>query len=134
MKYLFRGKRISDGRWVHGSLIETPEGMVITGHEGDEAFYHAVVPETVGISTGKRGFHEERIFTGDIVLTRYWSGTLAIGDIVFNEKTSSFRLRFKDYGNSIGESNTSKLSKFEELQVIGNIFDTPDLLEIRTGR
>ena len=51
MIYLFRGKRISDGVWVQGSLIETPEVMVITGHEEDEVFYHAVVPETVELLT-----------------------------------------------------------------------------------
>lgn len=71
-EYLFRGKRLDNGEWVHGKLtgiklvpeISTIEPKGIIG-----PFSFMVDPETIGQFTGQKDYRNKtKIFEGDKVI------------------------------------------------------------------
>lgn len=123
---LFRGKQISDGEWVEGYLgIEVNNSPVIQWCEFDENYgvdcveESAVIPETVGQYTGLTDKNGTRIFEGDICWFYggdYYSGLweqnaiVAITDMTDDEQTHY-------------------LNNAEYCEVIGNIYDNPELVK-----
>lgn len=124
MKYLFRGKSIITGKWVCGDL------MHIYGHPHihyDGGTLFEVEPETVGMYTRNIDKNKKRIFEGDIVRAhstppyidgewREFTGTVFYHDnafVIFNENITHYY--WTDY----------------EIEVIGNIFDNPEILEAK---
>ena len=122
---LFRGKRISDGEWVEGYLgVEVGGAPVIEycGTDEDVGDYveeQFVNPETVGQYTGLTDKNGVKIFEGDICWFYggdYYSGLweqnaiVAITDMTDDEQTHY-------------------LKNAEYCEVIGNIYDNPELLE-----
>ena len=87
----FRGKRVDNGEWVYGDLIQYESGEVSIfskklskyGYEATEMYKRdRIIPETVGQYTGltdKNGF--TKIFEGDIIRL---DGT--IGGNIYEEK------------------------------------------------
>lgn len=120
---LFRGKRTDNGEWETGSLV------VIRGGCSDEQIYIAdkmtgyntpVLKKTVGQYTGLTDKNGEKIFEGDIVdiLTENEEiGVVEYDDGGFEVKADGFTVDF--HSNICGT----------DLEVIGNIYDNPELLE-----
>ena len=122
---LFRGKDI-DGKWVEGCCVvdEMDTNKVYIGyifgsdgrqpHNTDVAL---VDPETVCQYTGLTDKNGRKIFEGDIVkigLEHY--------EVWWNCDSSSITLSSKN------ESRGLYLSHNETVEVIGNIFDNPELI------
>lgn len=79
-----------------------------------------VIPETVGQYTGLTDKNGKMIFEGDIV-KRFWSGKMCIYQVDYDNGFASFIGR-------AGMSFTTFDYDSEEFEVIGNIYDNPELL------
>ena len=121
---LFRGKEIKTGEWVYGFYLVLPMGeTVILSNKG----YAKIEPETVGQYTGLTDKNGKRIFEGDIVNC---TGMPRVYMIDFHEDFLHYSLFYYDkelkaiYYCGIVHKNDGKL-----IEVIGNIYDNPELLE-----
>ena len=123
---LFKGKKEKDKTWVYGLPIYDEQGKgVIDGIDtGETAF--SVIPETIGQFTGLTDKNGKKIFEGDIAKMEEYIGT-----IVFNKKTCGFEFWFNVIVGAYGEKATwaRNLAQISRLEVIGNVYDNPELLE-----
>ena len=121
---LFRGKRKDDDCWEVGdySTYKASDGICRSFING---FEYEVYPETVGQYTGIKDCEGVKIFEGDIV--EYWyrslSGTVSSTAIV---KFYDGAFQLEDIDDS---DSTELLYLAEDLEVIGNVWDNPELLE-----
>ena len=109
----------SDGEWVFGYIFPDLGAMKIRQFEPDrpECNDYEIDPETVGQYTGLTDKNGVRIFEGDIV--DYISS-----DVIGNPKTGTIIVEdMTDYDTMI------YLNHSDELQIIGNIHDNPDILK-----
>ena len=144
---LFRAKRKDNGEWIEGFTLFKPDQHLymfktalgeitydlhynitaITGRK--EPFFVEVIPETVGQYTGLTDRNGVKIFEGDVV--RECDKNCAIeefrydiGKVFYHEKDARFLLtsqRFPDCW--------ANMSVYREYEVIGNIYDNPELLK-----
>lgn len=126
-RYLFRAKAVDNGEWVEGHLIclnkdafitvnvkEIMEGYCSLGEIYGFGNYIKVDQSTICQCTGLKGIYEHDIFECDE----------EIYEIVFDQDDLVWWA--DGYGHryiQLGEF------KPDEIRVIGNIFDNPELLE-----
>ena len=132
---LFRGKRADSGEWVEGDLIQVglhdkPKYASIMPQTPVSCVY-GVLADTVGQFTGltdKNGVN--LIFEGDICRFKYLND-VHVGEIVFYAATASFVMKYQSIVGVYGEKATHKmlLSACDNIEVIGNIHDNPELME-----
>lgn len=122
-KILFRGKRMDNGEWVYGNLVrgcdEKYAYIVEFGNKELCRNYVNAIPDTVGQYTGLTDKNGKRIFEGDIV-KRFWFGKMCIYQIDYDNGLASFIGR-------AGMKFTTFDYDSEEFEVIGNIYDSPEL-------
>ena len=130
---IFRGKRTDNGEWIEGSLLgidwcDKPSTYSIAPNTPVSVFY-SVISETVGQYTGLTDKNGVRIFEGDICRFKRFND-IYICKIVFNVKTASFVMWYQSIVGAYGEKATHKmlLSVCDGIEVIGNIYDNPELL------
>ena len=114
---LFRGKRIDNGAWIEGDLLQNIDAIKIRELEKEKREIvksYEVYPETVGEYTGLTDKHGRNIFEGDIIDfdEREW-GSKYVETVKFDYDYLS--LRQSDFN--------------EWCEIIGNIHDNPELLE-----
>ena len=126
---LFRGKRVDNGEWVKGYLIcpEFDKSRAYIGylfpdddHDLDVA---EVASSTVGRFTGLTDRNGVKIFEGDIV--RYGD---TIHRVVFEQRNGTAY-----FGLVYAACETLPFGHYQDLkqiEVIGNIYDNPELLEV----
>lgn len=129
-EYLFRGKRIDNGEWVEGFCVRVGNvhyiftGKICFGQGYADFDRHKVIPETVG-QYGLNDKNGVKIFEGDIVVCNR-----QIND-VFDKKTFLVG-EISPISGLIGKSlsgNEICGYEWEFAEVIGNIYDNPELLE-----
>ena len=117
---LFRGKCKNDNKWLYGFPYVTRKNAVkINWYSSEFGSMRTdeVDPETVGQYTGLRDKSGRKIFEGDIV--DYISS-----DVIGNPKTGTIIVEdMTDYDTMI------YLNHSDELQIIGNIHDNPEILK-----
>ena len=131
---LFHGKRADSGEWVEGDVLQT---KYHSGHieyqimpQTPVSSAYPVLSETVGQFTGLTDRNGVKmIFEGDICRFKYLND-VHVGEIVFNVTTASFVMRYQSIVGVYGEKATHKmlLSVCDDIEVIGNIHDNPELL------
>lgn len=123
---LFRGKRKDNGKWAYGYLYIRNDGQYeISFYDkyfDSERFTYDVIPETVGQYIGFTDKNGKKIFEGDIV-ERLWLGEKHIYRIYYDSDISSF------IGADIDCQGFTTFNYDScEFEVIGNIYDNPELL------
>ena len=135
---LFRGKSSDNGNWIEGSMIvgrDLESGELIYLISPLSAYYtevKKVILETVGQYTGLTDKNGNKIFEGDVCRFREWSK----GDMCWIGKVHYEHQQFVISGNPNKECESEFLlvmSRFipENIEIIGNIHDNPELLEKR---
>lgn len=130
----FRGKSLSDGRWIFGDLFRTDlDGEVaIQFYDEEDGWMTAMVrPETVGQFTGEKDINGVDIYEGDIV-----DCDLAVLT-PFNDPDEMQHIRCKvvweRFEFRFAEEKYKYLSQWngdlDNFKVIGNIHDNPELME-----
>lgn len=125
---LFKAKRINNEEWVYGNYAFTDTNGEQHFIFQNKAFEFEVIPETICQYTGLTDKNGNKIWENDII---WYFDDLADKDkldrIKFNETHASFtRLHKSKMGLQylyISESFANRV------EVIGNIFDNPELLE-----
>ena len=149
---LFRGKRADNGEFVYGDLSQHKTGKKFIKC-GSAIHSFEVVSETVGQYTGLADKNGTKIFEGDIVKTqemydRPYSKNrkskrhigvvkyqVRSGNTFYNVDTGEWDrhadygaewiVKVEDYGNFVHGS----WGDFWDCEVIGNIYDNPELLK-----
>lgn len=118
----FRGKRL-DGEWVRGDLLhdmglggDVISDVVWIRTANDQSYQ--VLPESVGQWTGLVDRHGKEIFEGDVIYGENY--LFPVYDfrkmaVKWNEKSGGFDMDIFDQ---------------ENIEIIGNIHDNPELMEV----
>lgn len=139
---LFRGKRADNGEWVEGAYYkqdyfyddEVEKHIIITSRDTltndfDLDFYE-VIPETLGQFTGLHDKNGKRIWENDIVKTKFgrlckmiWRQTQCF--VGWDFLVCDFEFGVNDFSKP---PSSWDLYLPENLEVVGNRFDNPELL------
>ena len=135
---LFRGKQADNGEWIFGNIVHQTDyygdrcdrWFILEGdytYDYDIGYPIEVQKETVGQYTGLTDKNGKKIFEGDIV-----SGHL---DDLFPGDESRYEIAWKDYGWHLtrpdGTVDTAEQDWVNQnFEVIGNIYDNPELVEV----
>ena len=129
---LFRGKRVDNGEWIQGDIVQFPVHGVVRIVEQEPSYKDAEVDsDTVGQYTGLTDKNGRKIFEGDIIHLEY--SQVFFGGEYFGEYTAEVSYKegcFITDGTNNGDEIETPLSGFDndELEIIGNIHDNPELL------
>ena len=120
---LFRGKKMGSDAWAYGDLINgvaDQKGMAFIWQEENNKPFNTreynVIPETVGQYTGLTDKNGIKIFEGDIVKGTYFGFPLPVYNYTLE---ISWQEAIAGWGANY----------FENVEVIGNIHDNPELLK-----
>ena len=148
----FRGKRKDNGKWIYGFLMNMYKDRLFIGiwHNiggeatiKDELFfsYPEVIPETVGQYTGLKDKNGKEIYEGDVVVQDCYlwfdegkpnyRGTV---EMIYQQwQVVAHCVNPDKQGISDGINESLNFNGFEDnektnWEVIGNIFENPELL------
>lgn len=147
-RFLFRGKRKDNGEWVYGGIyyqksdeVKDKAVYIIGGSLNDVGCAYEVIPETIGQCTGLKDKNGKLIFEGGI-LKGFSYPFLSDGEynyyavVVWLENSPAFGIYTiknpKSKVRGISSGNTEYMSEWDSnnWEVIGNVYDNPELLEV----
>lgn len=129
---LFRGQTKKTKLWILGLPFYLADGL-IAGIETNDGLAMEVIPETISQFIGQTDKNGRKIFEGDII--KDCGGTLGV--VKFGEGTfDSGIYKYTGYyyqernGNIDRNALYQTTENWEQVQVIGDIYDNPELLEV----
>ena len=138
---LFRGKHTRTGEWVEGLLWKkkyNDNKLFIScfPDKDDNEEIYIIIPETVGQYTGLTDKNGKKIFEGDIVKADDYIFVVKFGKcggVANAENYGYMGFYFEAFSESTKLSAKYGLRDdicyFEDIEVIGNIHDNPELLK-----
>lgn len=142
---LFRGKRKDNGKWVYGNYAVTDNNGKQHFVFQNKAFEFEVDSETEGQYTGLADKNGKKIFEGDIIKAYFnpqnsENPPYAIGSVIFDNGTFKVVVRvsknsteykvFEKENIAAYSIEHNFLDRYYVLEVIGNTYDNPKLLEV----
>ena len=124
----FKAKRKDDGKWVEGYYYKMWENhYVLWGMNNDKPDMIEIDPETLCQYTGKKDKKGKKIWEHDIVSTIVFGPSTLVhrpAAIAYDERKTQYIAGFayEDYVPLLAYYD-------DEIEVIGNVFDNPELLE-----
>lgn len=150
-QYKFRGKSLETGEWLVGSLYDDGgEEYIIPNIPGSAIDYelYQVDGNTTGMFSGLKDIHENEIFKGDILHVCEYRNDFIGESMEFREAFGISELKgkfWKEYTDEVvfnegcfSVKDTCLFALFGdqrhsdpifEFEVIGNIYDNPELLK-----
>lgn len=126
-RYLYRAKRIDNGEWTYGYLYGIwKRKYILWGMTNDVPNMTEVTPSTICQCTGLSDKNGKLIWENDICIIT--DGTLDEEDGYFRLDWEIDRAMFEFEGTGIC-ANFDNVSGYD-CEVVGNIFDNPELLEV----
>ena len=126
-RYLYRAKRMDTGEWTYGYLYGIWERKyILWGMTNDVPNMTEVSPSTICKCTGLKDKNGKLIWENDICIIT--DGTLDEEDGYFRLDWEIDRAMFEFEGTGIC-ANFDNVSGYD-CEVVGNIFDNPELLEV----
>jgi len=125
---LFRGKSIDYGSWENGDLIKSIGKTYIGNTLGNNREdWVEVIPESVGQFTGLTDKNEVKIFDGDVLQNE--DGDEFCNTLIFWDKDLSSWSDCRDFDGDSFTIHNGDMLWVLDCEVIGNIFDSPDLIK-----
>lgn len=131
----FRGKRVDNGEWIYGFLIEYASGnLKITIPEcrkdlqkKSNIIYgtYTIIPETLGQFIGLTDKNGKEIYEGDIIR----SNCGRLFEVYWSKKDSAFYWEHFVIDKKKRFNKNSVVAGSYEIEVIGSIFDKDNILK-----
>ena len=126
---LFRGKRVDNGEWIYGDVIQFPMHGIVRiieqNSDNDGSYGDSEIDcDTLGQYTGLTDKNGRKIFEGDIVTIRD-SAEGVLVEFIDGEYQCTNRIKYKYYRHPLEYYHDEP-----KYTVIGNIHDNPELLEV----
>ena len=126
-KILFRGKHVGTSEWIYGNYAPVCFGSfpcrpaIVPVSDGSWEPIEIIV-DSLCMSTGLVDCYGNIIFEGDII----YSDICKSKTVVFDEEVAAFCLHDHSIVSPqyLGRYNT------EHFEIIGNIYDNPELIEV----
>ena len=139
---MFRGKRIDNGEWVYGGfkcekIGEYTIAVFIIEKLTDGVFEnHRVDPESIAQFTGLTDRNGKKIFEGDIIKADDYIFAVKFGKcggVANAEKYGYMGFYLEAFSEStklsVKYGLRDDICYFEDIEVIGNLHDNPELLK-----
>lgn len=147
-KYKFRGKEIDTGKWVYGGLFKEPAPPQCFEKTLEDKYWIVypnprympdwnlpyemvrtdIEKETIGQYTGLKDKNGKEIYEGDIIFIKGETELLDIkGKVEYSNTFAQFIIT--NTGSIVNEAESLGDYEEEDIEVIGNEFDNPELLE-----
>lgn len=138
MEYKFRGKRVDNNEWVYGFILYTNGNINQSGHLLSAGWYIynpeknislGVIPKSVGLFIGILDKNFKEIYGGDIVKIQIKIGYCPIEfKAIIQFRNGCFW--FDGIDATITDCNWHFYNS-SDIEIIGNIFENPELKEIK---
>lgn len=113
---LFKAKKLSDGKWVKGSLVKTPFGTFIEWYEDSICNKREVDPSTVCMFTGLKDCEGKELFENDLI---HFIGHKPIGKVIWSEENYAFMVASENEALYW----LSDVQEIDKMEIVGNKFD-----------
>lgn len=140
---VFRGKSKGTNDWVIGSVFRYKANnkdcmAIITQGDGDSpCTFNEIEPDSLGMATGQRDCNGVEMFTGDVICSVDFDFDLlnegagiVLSDSLHCCDSVSFSVERYGYDDGLYcEDDCYTASEFSDWQVVGNVYDNPNLCE-----
>jgi uncharacterized phage protein (TIGR01671 family) len=129
--FKFRGKIKVTDKWIYGDIAHVQGEPCIqtdVSEENKHTIGWNVIPVSIGQFTGLRDKNGKEIYEGDIICSYDSQNNPIMHEVYYLESEARFATKLIGYENLNEGSLTQKWINELDFEVIGNIFDNPELI------